>query len=113
MTKLTAMVEYLNGLYFPVALRNQYQTALRLLSNLKLRSIELSDKGRSNVPMIFIEVSGKGIRATFKGIAFAKVDFNHVGKRFSEAYIRKGDAAGYPTRLLNASKKHAIIIEGE
>ena len=110
MDKNLAMIKYLESLYVPVGMKENYDTCIKLVSSLFLRDIRESDEGRTAVPMLFIHTAGRGARSTFKGYGFARVDFNKVGQSYAEAFIKASDTAGYPQRLLNRSNRYAVII---
>lgn len=110
MEKNLAMIKYLETLYVPVGLRLAYDDCIKFLAQAKLRDIDKSDEGRNAVPMVLIHTAGRGVRTSFKGYGFARVDFNEIGNSYCEAVIKEADTAGYPCRLFNRSNRCAVII---
>ena len=110
MEKSLAMISYLKTLYVSPSMRLSYENLMKFLNQTDVRDIKPIDEGRTAVPMLIVYTAGRGVRSSFKGYGFARVDFQKVGDSYCEAFIKEADAAGYPKRLFNRSNRYAVII---
>lgn len=108
MNKNGKMLERLESVYCPVSKRRDMIECINFVFSHKIRDISKDDAGCVGVPMVFIEIAGRGLRSTFMGWHLAKTDFDNVGEYYANAYVNNG-ISKKPCRLYNTSIYNGVI----
>lgn len=110
MEKKEAMLDHIKDLYIPKGMEAIYTTLCNYIWKHKLDSITEDLTNVSHVPLLIVNVAGKGKWAVFKGFDIVRADFNHVGKTYAEAYLRfDNESRNSPRRLFVKSSLIAVI----
>lgn len=110
MDKRKAMLEAIQTLYIPKGLNETYVTLCGYIAKHDLSEINAEHANKTGVPLLIINVAGKGKWATFKGFDIARADFNHIGGTYAEAYIHyANEQRNEPRRLFVRSNLIAVI----
>ena len=111
MEKKEAMLDYLKDLYIPKGMEAVYTTLCHYIWKHELVSITGDLSNVSNVPVLIVNVAGKGKWAVFKGFDIVKADFNHVGSTYAEAYLRFDNESRNSSRRLFVKSSLIAVIK--
>ena len=111
--KQESVLRFVKQVYCPVSKEAQMHALVAYILKHPLRNVEPQDAHTTNVPMLKINIDGKGCRAVFKGFEIVRADFNNVSEVYAEAYIKYEDETkNHPQRVFTKSTRYVIIEKG-
>lgn len=103
MTRRTQLFNFLEGLYVPVSLRDEFAQLLAIVRENDYRAIEARDSNKSFNDCLIIETKGRGKWETYSEFYICRVDVGQVKKSMVDVAVLPNGSSRFAPKRVNCA----------